>query len=434
MRNPGNATCLLLVAAGSLVLASAALAQQTGESAGSAAGTASTALTLTPKERAAASRTGGIPLGPLRAYPSLDLRLQYNDNIYSTADNKTSSMIWTLTPAIRLDALRAGGNNYGIFVNLGSGTYTNNSADNFTDFNAGAFADFDLSTRLRAGIRADTTFGHDARGSTNDAFTATPNEFRQLNTAAKVSYGAPGARGRLEFDLGNTQRHYTNNRDSAALNDRNTDNYGATFFWRVAPKTEILINGIHSKIDYSLAPGWVATNGTPYVSADSTENSLLIGVKWEATAKTTGIFKIGRSTKEFADSSRAGGSNSSWEGTIRWSPLTYSVVDLTLRRGAIETSGGVGDYILDTSTAAKWNHQWSSRVSTDVIASYATNAYKGLSTPRDDEIQVYGANLNYSMRRWLKAGAGYTHNVRDSDQNVFDYKSNVFMLYLTGTL
>ena len=134
------------------------------------------------------------------------------------------------------------------------------------------------------------------------------------------------------------------------------------------------------------------------------------------------------------DSSRADGSSSNWDGTIRWSPLTYSIVDLTLARGAIETSGGFGDYILDTTTSARWTHQWSTRVSTDVLASYAMDSYKGLSIPRNDTIQTFGANLNYRMRRWLTAGGGYTYTGRGSDQSVFEFKRNVFMLYLTGTL
>lgn len=434
MHNPGNMTSLLLVAIGSLILASGAFAQQTGQSGGATAGTASSVLSGQERAAPAADRTGGIPLGPLTAYPSLSLRLEHNDNLYSTTTNKTSSMIWNVIPGLRFDALRAGGNNYGIYFNLPSGSFTNNHADNFTDINTGAFADFALGTRLRTAFRADSIFGHDPRGSTNDPVAAVPNSYRQLNTAAKVSYGAPGAKGRLEFDLGNSKRSYTNNRDSTALNDRNTDNYGATFYWRVAPKTELLINGIHSKIDYSLAPGWVSLAGTPYVSADSTENALLIGVKWEATAKTTGIFRIGLGKKDFADPSRSGGSNSSWAGTIRWSPLTYSIVDVTLARGAMETSGGFGDYILNTTSGAKWTHQWSSRVSTDVLASYATDSYQGLLTPRNDNIQTYGVNLNYRMRRWLTAGGGYTYTGRGSDQSAFEYKRNVFMLYLTGTL
>lgn len=429
-------TSLLLVATGSLVVASAALAQQPGQSGEATERTASTVLTA--RERAAADRTGGIPLGPVTAYPSVNLSLEQNDNLYLTPDNKTSALIWTLTPGLRLATNRAAGAfNYGLTLGGGLGKFSNSpsgSADNFTDLNLGGYADFALGTRLRTGLTANAISGHDPRGSTNDPFTPTPNHYRQLSTAAKVSYGAPGAQGRLEFDLGNIKRTYTNNRESTAVNDRNTDDYGVTFFWRVAPKTEVLIQGRHSKIDYSLAPGSPTPAGTPYVSADSTDNRLLIGVKWEATAKTTGIFRFGRGKKDFADPSRSGGSNTTWEGTIRWSPLTYSIVDVSLVRGANETTGGYGDYILNTTSGVKWSHQWSSRTSTDVRASYMTESYQGLSIPRNDNTQTYGANLNYRMRRWLTAGGGYTHTIRDSGQNQFEYKRNVFMLFLTGTL
>jgi uncharacterized protein (PEP-CTERM system associated) len=119
-------------------------------------------------------------------------------------------------------------------------------------------------------------------------------------------------------------------------------------------------------------------------------------------------------------------------GAVRWSPRTYSHVDLDLTRAPSETSGGVGNYIDRTSTAARWTHAWSSRLTTEARASYLADSYQGAA--RNDNTQAYGLKATYRMRRWLNFGAEYGHSVRDSEDNNFDFKRNVVILFVEATL
>ena len=401
----------LLIAAGWAVLTPAAFAQQLG----------TYSPTGSAEESTAAHPAGGMPLGPITAYPSIGAALKHDDNLFLNPNNQTRDWIKILTPSVRFEAKQAA-NTYSLVAGATLGRYNTSTADNYDDYNVNGLADLDLSTRLRARVKADYIDWHDPRGSTNNAISATPDRYHQTYLGGIASYGAPGAQGRVDFELGQLARRYYNNRATTFLSDRDNSDVGATFFWRIAPKTSLLLQAKHTKIDY------ISDQST----MDSTENRVLGGVTWEATAKTTGIFKLGVVQKSFTDSARGNTTSPSWEGIIKWSPRTYSNVEFNLAKMPAETTGGVGNYIDKTTTGALWTHQWTSQITTAASASYVTDVYKGID--RKDNWQNYGLKATYSMRRWLNFGADYTYTVRDSNDNNFDFKRNTIMLFVTATL
>ncbi len=168
------------------------------------------------------------------------------------------------------------------------------------------------------------------------------------------------------------------------------------------------------------------------LNRDSTEDRLLAGATWEATAKTIGTFRIGIAKKDFNDTARASSTAVTWEGQIRWSPRTYSHVDVSLLKTPAETTGGVGNFIDRTNTGVVWTHDWTSRIATAASASYLTDAYQGVA--RTDNTRTIGLKASYRMRRWLAVGGDYSNASRVSDVGNFDYKRNVFMLFVNATL
>lgn len=417
----------LFALAGMAVLCPAAIAQQPGQVAPAGPVDQAKPGSSTP---AAGSQSGtpprsGITLKlmdvPITFHPSVKLEVQHSDNIYSTANNKTGDVILMLTPALRLDAKHAG-TNLKLQLSTAIGRYQNNTADNYTNTTLNGLADIDLGTRLRARLEAEYLDGVDPRGSNNNALSATPDHYRQTRGQGVFSYGARDAKGRLDLELGQLRRKYLNNRATTEASDRVIDDLGATFNWRMGPKTTLLFQGKHSKVDYAF----------PGSTLGSVETLFQAGGTWDATAKTSGTLRFGITKKDFDDSARSSATTMSWTGQIRWSPRTYSHVDLILNRAPAETSGGVGDFIDRTSTATRWTHQWSSRFITEASASYLTDAYQGVA--RTDNTQNYGVRVTFTMRRWLSFGGDYAHSFRNSDDNNFDYKRNAVMLFLTATL
>ncbi|MBI5910700.1 MAG: outer membrane beta-barrel protein [Betaproteobacteria bacterium] len=418
---------LLFALTGMALLSSATFAQPPGQilPAGSADQARPNSSTGTAASPSGTSPAGAITLKLMdvliTAYPSVTADMQHNDNIYSTPKNKTGDRILVLTPALRLETKQAG-NVFGLRMSSAIGEYQNNKSDNYTNTSLNGLANLNLGTRLRARLEAEYLDGLDPRGSTNNPLSTTPDHYRQTRGQGIFSYGAQGARGHLDLELGQVRREYLNNRATTVASDRVIDNLGATFYWRVGPKTTLLFQGKHSRVDYVLS---TSTLG-------SMENAFLAGATWEASAKTSGTFRFGVTKKDFDDSARGSSTGISWTGQVRWSPRTYSHVDLNLNRAPAETSGGVGNFIDRTSTGARWTHAWSTTFTTEALASYLTDAYQGAA--RTDNTQDYGLRATYKMRRWLSFGGNYAHTIRSSDDSNFDYKRNVFMLFLNATL
>ncbi len=155
-----------------------------------------------------------------------------------------------------------------------------------------------------------------------------------------------------------------------------------------------------------------------------------MGVTWEATAATTGTFKVGRLKKEF-DSGKPSFSGTGWEGTITWAPRTYSTFDFYTARTTNESTG-LGVFILSDIYGVAWNHAWNSLVTTGMNLRHQRDEYHGFD--RTDETTSLGLKVGYRFRRWLTLGAEYTRTNRNSNQNVFDYDKNLYLLTATASM
>ncbi|OGA16285.1 MAG: hypothetical protein A3H32_14710 [Betaproteobacteria bacterium RIFCSPLOWO2_02_FULL_63_19] len=368
---------------------------------------------------------GAVRMGPLSVYPSVTYELQRNDNVLlqdEGSGNVKSDTLQVLKPELRAEAV-SGPHTFGAGLGFQAGRYNNLSSDDFNTNNVFLGADLNPDTRINLRLRAEHLDAIDPRGSTTDPLTPTPNRYRQTTLGGIFGFGAPKAKGRFELEVGGLAKRYYNNEASGVQgNNRDDTLMGGTFFWRVAPKTSVLAQVKRTDIDFI----------DDATRLDSNDMKYYLGVTWEATAKTTGIFKLGTVRKDFNDSARSDVSTPSWDAQIKWEPLSYSTWDFIVSRAYRETTVNVGDTVLASSNTAVWNHKWNSRVSTKAIGSYAIDEYKGLA--RKDKLPTLGLKATYQMRRWLGIGADYTWTRRDSDVGGADYKKNVLMFFINATL
>ncbi|HEY5623343.1 MAG TPA: outer membrane beta-barrel protein, partial [Gammaproteobacteria bacterium] len=259
-------------------------------------------------------------------------------------------------------------------------------------------------------------------GSTDRPVEDSPQSFRQVGASGIYGYGAPGAKGRLEFDAAYFQRRYTDSQQAAAISDHNAGAVGGTFYWRIMPKTRLLFQGRYATFDYV----------DPSNPLDSSEKRAYIGAQWDATAKTSGFAKFGYMRKDFA-SSLQNAAGSSWDVGIRWSPRTYSVFDLSALK-TFNESTGIGGAIISQRAGASWSHAWNSRLSHRLAYFNIRSKYVDSVLDRRDDAHDIGIKLNYQFRPWLSFGAEYIHTDRDSNVAEFRYKRNVIFLTIGARL
>ncbi len=359
----------------------------------------------------------GVAIGLGRLFPSLGLTLGHDSNLNLSGDAPVSSNFFRLSPGVRWE----GGNErsrFGASYEAELVNYSSSSLDNYRDQRVSASWLYNPVLRHAFALDASMMWDHDQRGtaaregSLGD-LNLDPDRFRRDEIGAQYRFGAPGARGRLEFSGRAGDVRYANNRQFTAFRDRQDQFLSGAFYWRFAPKTSGLARVEYGHFDYDRA------------TLDSDERHYYVGVEFDATAKTSGSILVGRVAKHFADAARSDFSGASWRGNLEWRPRSYSIFTLSTGRETDETNG-FGDLILRRDLTLGWAHNWSDRFRTTVDLGVARE--EQLPTTRVDNVDYYGLSADYVWRRWMRFGASWRGYQRDSDVREFDYDRNLYML------
>lgn len=354
--------------------------------------------------------------------PTLKVSESYDDNFRAVEKNEESSWITTIAPTFALGA-EGRKSAYKLSYTAVSDTFHSSQEDNNTDHHLTADVGMEFNDRNRlklnagyhdveetASLEQQTVLGQQVE---NDMYNT-------KNVGGVYTFGAQSARAQIDLGANYEELRYTNSDHINADLERDSTALRSTFYYRVAPKTKVLLEGRHT--DYN------------YVSNDSrnsTNIGLLTGVTWEATAKTTGTAKFGHEKKDFDDSRIGEKSGGMWEVGATWEPRTYSRFGLNTRRGFDEGTDAASTIKTQTTTLS-WDHDWAERLTSNVSYTRSDQEYQDIS--REDQIDTFGIGLTYEMRRWLDIGIGYKYAENDSDATNESYERNIYALSFTASL
>jgi len=358
----------------------------------------------------------GVETGIGTIFPTVGLSIGYNDNVALSDNNEISSTFYQISPGLRL---QTGSDRNRLQVDLTAeiGEFTETSFDDYTDYGITADWQFKANVRNKFGVNAGYRRGHDERGQGIREFIAgTPDldvdEYDQTNLDFRYQYGANGARGRIELRAGLGDFEYVNNRAFTGVADYESEYLGGAFYWRGAPKTELLFDIETTNLEFDQGV------------RDSDELVFGVGVQWQATAKTEGRISVGYRERDLDDSNVADYDAVNWEAAIRWLPRTYSIFELKTNR---DTANAFGEslFLVRDSVELAWRHNWRSSLSTVVDIGFATEDLN--PGGRDDDTNQFGVTLDYRYRPGILFGIGLRHTERDSNLQIFDYSQNTVL-------
>lgn len=371
-----------------------------------------------------------VHLGPIDALATVKVGAGYNSNLY-TSNQKVSSEQTFIQPLLKLN-LENGNDVYSLAGSLKQSIYPNSRANDYLDRYWDTYNKFDFGVRHKLDLGGGMTWAHYMLGQYINqnfqqifAFQA-PVIYNDEHLGGKYTYGAETARGNLELRVGYLAMRYDNYQQDYQALSRNDTTAGVTFYYRLMPKTRLLteVNNIYSHYPWVPPPSI-----PPQPILDSNFRNYLLGVSWQGTAKTAGTVKLGYAQKEFASSSTPNVAAFTWHAEIDWEPLSYSKFTLYSNQNLLP-SWSLGTTAIDaTATHLDWRHSWSRRIESKLAVEYAKQIYEG-STNYINNMQSYGAEINYEMQRWARFGLSYTYNMRQSTQAVWTGDQQVFMLNL----
>jgi len=365
-----------------------------------------------------------INAGPVAITPTAGSEVKYRDNIYLEDDNPVDSWIYILRPRLNA-ALQDRENLYQFDYRGEAGWYEENShaeRNNYFDNTFSGSGHMEFTDRWLAEVMASWAALHEDRGTgISEGIVGLlidqPVEYDQWDVGASVQYGAEG-NSRLLLRAGYMDRSYQNFKDITRTRDRDETTVAGTFFYPVAPKTDLLLEYVYKDIRYpnpfELLP-----------ELDSTENSVWGGVEWELTPNMTSTARLGYVDKNFDDSQRKDWDGIGWSVSLALRPRDQDTIYLETSREPEETTQ-VGNFIKRETALARWNHDWTDRIYSQVSVTYERDDYEQSFDNRDDD--VYGAALKvgYEFRRWANVFIGYEYDEKDSNVDNLSYTDNIF--------
>jgi hypothetical protein len=388
--------------------------------------TLAAAMLMAGSGSALAIEAASMDLGGVHFTPVLKLSESYDDNFRATGGaGEQSSWITTINPSFEL-AARDRLNVYKLTYSFNSDTFHSSHNDNNIDHHLDLDAHMEFNSRNRLTLNAGYDKVEDVAGTEVNGIN---DKYHTYNIGGVYGFGAEAAM--MQFELGANQQwlRYDNNQmlNGSLVNadkERDTTTLTGTAYYRVAPKTRALFEMRYNDYEYQ------QTGST----LDSDAMAYLLGLTWDATAKTSGTAKLGYSKKKFDAAGREDVSGSIWEVGVNWQPRTYSAFSLNTRRSMEEGSQNAEDAIDTTRTSLNWNHAWTSRISSDVGYTYMEEDYEYTgANSRKDETHEFALGMNYELRRWVDVGMGYKYQDVESNNGVpaDTYDRNIFMLKLT---
>lgn len=379
----------------------------------------------------------GIVRGPVTLLPEASATVRFDDNIYESDDYKIDSIVSLL--GIGMGARYENANSgWEVAYRGDAGLYEHNSDDNYFDHRLSGRGIMQLGIRHRLELNAGYNKLHEDRGTrltqglgeSLETLVPKPYRYDDLTAAARYQFGVSEAKGRLVLDARYRDKKYTNNRGRTQFFDYDQSYLSGTFFWRVFPKSSLLLQGSHAVVAYP-------TDFVGQSTRDSITSRVLAGITWEATAKTTGTVKLGFLNKDFDAADRPTFRAPNWEVELRWEPRTYSIIALETRRFDREFNAGLGgDFIDAADYAVRWEHEWSDRWSTETGVSYLDETFENSSDEvnREQETLQFDAALCFALRRTVEVELRYTLRNRDANIDRFQFGRNQIQLGLALAL
>ncbi len=365
-----------------------------------------------------------ITRGPLSFEPLIDVELSHDNNIYRSAADEVDSWVMRLMPTLNTE-IDADGQVYTFTYDGDYGFYSNSSDDNYDDHDFYAGADLNLNYRNQLNLAASYSMGHEDRGTgitegidPNNPIIDSPIKLNTTNLDAEYTLGSTESTNRLVLAGLYRDIKYQNYPDLTRYLSLDGAGADATYYYRLRPATSLLAEVTFYDINYDLTRPGTA-------SLDSKLITYRVGTTWDITEQTSGTVKLGQVNRNYDDNVREDWSAFDWDVTIRWSPRSYSHIDLGTSRPVREAYGGA-DFIDTEIYAANWTHGWTERLETRLGVGYQKEVFEG--TFRKQDTWVYDIALTHQWRRWLSFELGASFYDRDSNIDRLNYDRTVFWL------
>ena len=391
--------------------------------------------------QATAQEGGKIHVGNLKIIPGLTVQEIYDDNIYlgngtnNTSELEESDWITHFMPSLIFDytfpergSLRLG--------YQGDLAYYSGNDINDWKTHKGFFAlDYQAPGGLILGVNNVYTDAEDPYGSLNDYNLGVPNSERWTNDLkSKLGYTFSN-----RFKILGYYNFYKQDYEEVVdyTQDHYDNEFGAGFQMRLLPKTWGFIRYHYGEREYFTHPAGTGSNERN--DSDYNWHRANAGLTWDSGAKLSGEVNFGFQWRDYDNATDINGNRyddrDTWIAStaVNYNATSTTIISLNIARAVRDSDSNTNQYYEDTSIGAFLRQTLLNKFTLFAGFTYANYDYNlPVNRSRDDDNFMANLKLDYQIQDWLKAGAGYTYNKRDSNYEVNSFTDNQFMISLSG--
>lgn len=340
-----------------------------------------------------------------------ELSFKRDENIFRTAEPNPTN-IFSLRPKIEYVNNKA---KYNVIASYNGiyNKYNNFENLNFEDHLVRLKTSFGFTKKSGLSINA---FYHDfvEAPGTNNSITSILDELNAVNRKtfkASSYYGTTASKGQVTLGFGYHQYRYTNNNQQ--FRDFDEIEFAPTFFYRLSSKVRSLFQIRLYDYDYK----------QPIRGLDGSNKQTIFytGIEWQATAKTSGVIKLGHLTRNFNDPEARDVSGLSFEIEGKWRPNTYTEFTLISERETLESSEIDIQAFINTYYAIEGTHEISPL--TTIEAVFRQDKSDVEKQQRYNTLKQYSIGVTRHIKRWLDIKVKYKDIKRNSTDSSFDFNS-----------
>lgn len=245
-------------------------------------------------------------------------------------------------------------------------------------------------------------------------------DFNQLETqgiSATVKYGTFASTGQIVIAATKSSVEYNNNEQSF----RNVDvsKLNATFYYRMAPKTRLLLSATSTVHEYDL--------NSSVEDQSSKTITTRFGAEWELTAQTTGRVEIGYFDKKMDSPLLNDIDGLSFMVSLNWQPFPFTNIIIHGDRSTRESSIVGSNAFINTKLKLGLQYNVTERT----FLNLRLISEKADLESRNDDVLATSLGLEHNLREWLDLELFYEHNRRDSDISIYTYDANIYGIKLS---
>lgn len=338
--------------------------------------------------------TDGIPAGAFRIQPKLELKTEFNDNIFANELNEQSDTIFVIAPEVQAKS------NFGrhelIFGgNVQHREYADTGSESYTNF--GANIDGRLDVKRGTYIKAGTNYikAHEERSAAGFANgSLEPIEFEVTNFNAegvhetgRIRASVSGGFGKWNYEDAQLAGNTTADQD---FRDRDVITAGARVDYAISPDTAVFARAryVEQQHDF-VVPG--------AISRDQNGYTLDAGADFDLTNLIRGEVGVGYINRKFDASLTPDFDGFSYSAKVDWFATPLITVSGNGAR-TVKASGLVASpAYVDTTIGANADYEFRRNIIFSTGYQFSDQKYRGID--RADKRNRFFAGATYLMNR-----------------------------------